>query len=131
VVALAVVSAPVALEVCQITCESKATQPPPLSHAHDEGHTAHQHMPANDHFGHQHGGAPQLSPVSVPCDHGTDTTPSLVAAKNSDVDVAVSLLAMLPIRNSIATVETRDLGSVRARVSSDRPAIPLMIPLRV
>jgi len=45
VVALAVVSAPVALEVCQITCESKGVKLS-MSHSADE-HAAHHHVPAN------------------------------------------------------------------------------------
>jgi hypothetical protein len=125
---LSVASAPVALQICQVTCESKAT-PPPMSHTHVEGHGAHHHMPANDHARHERGGAPQLSPGSVPCDHGTDTTPSLAAAKNSDV--SLSLLAILPLHYSIATVDTRDVRSLSERVVANRLAIPRIVPLRV
>jgi len=126
VVALIVVSAPVALEVCQITCESKA-MPPSIGAARD--HAGHHHM-AEDHAScHEHGGAPQLSRDSVPCDHGTEATPSLVAARNSDA--AVSLLAALPLNHSIATVETRGRVSVRQSAWPDRLVLALAIPLRV
>jgi hypothetical protein len=128
VVALAVVSAPVALEVCQITCESKAME---RSVAHDaEGHAAHHHMPADHASCHEHAaGVDRMSPGNVPCDHGTEATPSSVAAKNSDA--AVSMLAVLPLRYSTATVETPDFASARESAPSARLAIPLTIPLRV
>lgn len=126
VVALAVVSAPVALDVCQITCESKAMA---LSMRHADSHAGHHHMPADHAACHEHGGAPQLSPSSVPCDHGVEATPSLVAAKSADA--AVSLLAVLPLNRSIGFVATRDFLSHRESLWSDRVAVPLVIPLRV
>jgi hypothetical protein len=125
-VAVAVVSAPVALEVCQIACESKAmTQSMP----HGESHAGHHHVPAEHSARHEHSGPPQLSPASVPCDHGTEATPSLVTAKDSDA--AVSLLAVLLLDRSIATVETGNLVSVRQSTRADRLVVPLAIPLRV
>jgi hypothetical protein len=126
-VALAVVSAPVALEICQITCESKATQPS-MSHAAD-GHAAHHHTPADHASCHEHNGARQLSPVNGLCDHGTETPPSLVAARSSDT--GVSLLAAMPSVDSITFVRTRDFVSVRESAWLDRLGIPLAIPLRV
>jgi hypothetical protein len=128
VVALAVVSAPVALEVCQVTCESKGMQP---SMPHGAlGHVAHHQMPADHAACHEHSGTPQqLSPVNGLCDHGTEATPSLVAARNSDT--AVSLLAAAPSIDSIRRVPTRDVISVREAAWSDRLEIPLAIPLRV
>src|SRR5204863_7654782 len=96
-VALAVVSGPVAMAVCQITCESKAVQPS-TSRA-GEGH-AHHHMPAGHAACHEHGGAPrQLSPLGGPCEHGAEVAPALVAARN--FDTAVALLAALPTVESI------------------------------
>jgi hypothetical protein len=128
VVALAVVSAPVALEVCQVTCESKAMQP---SMAHGvEGHAAHHHIPADQAACHEHSGTPhQMSPVNGLCDHDTESTPSLVAGRNSDT--AASLLATVPSIDSISLVSTRDSISVRESASSDRLGTPLAIPLRV
>jgi hypothetical protein len=127
VVALAVVSAPVALEVCQITCESKG-MPPSTSHS-AEGHAAHHHMPAN-HASCQHTDSPpQLSPADGLCDHGTEATPSLVAARNSDT--SVPLLATAPAFGSLTLVRTRDSISVRESAWSDRLGIPLAVPLRV
>lgn len=126
VLALAVVSAPVALEICQITCASNVT-PPSTSKADD--HALHHHLPADHASGHQHGSTyEQLSPGSIPCDHGTQATPSLVASRNSGA--AVSLLAVVPIRFPVATGETRDSVSVRES-ASDRIAAPFAIPLRV
>jgi hypothetical protein len=128
VVALVVVSAPVALEVCQLTCESKGMQPS-MPHG-AEGHAAHHHMPADHAARHEHSGTPQqLSPVNGLCDHGTESTPSLVAARNSDT--AVSLLATVPSVDSIGLVPTRDDISVRESAWSQRLATPLAIPLRV
>jgi hypothetical protein len=128
VVALAVVSAPVALEVCQITCDSKALQPS-MSHAAD-GHAAHHHTPADHASCHEHNGArQQLSPVNGLCDHGTEATPSLVAARSSYT--GVSLLAAVPSIDSITLVRTRDFVSVRESAWSERLGIPLAIPLRV
>ena len=128
VVALAVVSAPVALEVCQITCASKGIQPS-MPHA-AEGHAAHHHVPAHHGSCHeQRGTTHQLSPLSGPCDHGADATPSLVAARNSNR--GVSLLAAVPPIDSIRLVPTRELISVRESAWSDRLGIPLAVPLRV
>jgi hypothetical protein len=125
-VALAVVSAPVALEVCQITCESKGLQP---SMSHANGHAAHHHTPADHASCHEHGGArQQLSPVSGRCDHVTETTPSLVAARSFYTDVSLSAAA--PSIDSITLVRTRDFVSGR-EAWSDRLGIPLAIPLRV
>jgi len=128
VVALAVVSAPVALEVCQVTCESKGMQPSMPHGAHD--HVAHHHTPADHAACHEHGGTPHhLSPVSGLCDHGTESTPSLVAARNTDT--AVSLLATLPSIDSSGLVATADRISVRESAWSQPLARPLAVPLRV
>ena len=108
--ALGVASAPVALEVCQIACESTA-------------------MPAGHASCHEHGGAPRLSPATVPCAHSMEATPSLVAAKNSDG--AVSLPAVMPSVPSIATRAAHDAAPVRQLAWSHPLAVPLAIPLRV
>jgi len=126
VVALAVVSAPVALEVCQITCESKAIAP---SMPHAESHAGHHHVPEDHASCHEHAGTSQLSPSSVPCGHGVDDTPSLVAAKTADA--AVSLLAVLPLNEPIGIVATREFVSECQSAWSDCLAIRLVIPLRV
>ena len=128
VVALAVLSAPVALEVCQITCESKGAHPS-TSHAADR-HAAH-HAPADDASCHEHSGSPQhVSPVKGLCDHSGEATPSLVAAARSS-DSGVSLLAAAPSIDAITLVRTRDCISVRESARSDRLGTPLAIPLRV
>jgi hypothetical protein len=126
VVALAVVSAPVALEICQITCESNAMA---ASIPHADSHAGHHHMPADHASCHEHGDAPQLLPGSVPCDHGVEATPSLVAAKTAAA--AVSLVAVLPLRQAIGIVTTHDFVFVRQSAWSGRLAVPLVIPLRV
>jgi hypothetical protein len=121
VLALAVVSAPLALEACQITCESNATPPAGRPAVHD-------HTPADHPSCHERVGTPQqLSTGSVPCDHGTAATPGLVAAKHSDT--AVALPVVVPVRHAVATGESR--VSVYRSLSSDRLALPLAIPLRV
>src|SRR4051794_32734175 len=126
-VALAVVSSPVALQVCQITCESRATQPL-KSHAAD-GHAAHHHMPPG-HAAPEHAETQsQLSPVQGPCDHGAEATRSLVAARN--FDTAVSLVATLPTIDPVSFVSTHDSLCARQPAWSDRLEIPLAIPLRV
>jgi hypothetical protein len=128
VVALAVASAPVALEVCQLTCESKGMQPSMPNGA--QGHVAHHHAPADHAACHEHGGTPeQLSPVNGLCDHDTEATPSLVAARNSDA--AVSLLAEVPSFDSIRLVPTRNVITVREAPWSTRLEVPLAVPLRV
>jgi hypothetical protein len=127
VVALAVVSAPVAQEVCQITCDSKAMQ---SSMSHPDGRMTHHHISADDASCHEHHSTgPQLLPTSIPCDHGVQGTPSLVAGKDSDN--AVSSPAVVPVSYSFAPVETGDAGSLRDSAWADRFAIPLVIPLRV
>ena len=126
-VALTVVSAPVALEVCQITCESEVMLP---SMSQAASHVGHGHMPADHASCHEHHSTgPQLSPTSIPCDHGVQGTPSLVAGKDSDN--AVSSPAVVPVSYSFAPVETGDAGSLRDSAWADRFAIPLVIPLRV
>jgi hypothetical protein len=128
VVALAVVSAPVALEVCQLTCESKGMQP---SMPHGAlAHVAHHHTPADHAACHEHGGtAHQLSPVNGLCDHSTESIPSLVAARNTDT--AVSLLATVPLIDTCGLVATADRISARESAWSQPLARPLAIPLRV
>ena len=127
-VALSVVSAPVALEVCQITCESKGMSPS-MPHAL-EGHAAHHNAPADHAACHEHRGAPQeLSPVNGLCDHGTESVPSLVAAKSPDTPL--TLLATVPSIDSIGLVPARDGISVRESAWSDRLGTLLAIPLRV
>ena len=128
VVALAVVSAPIALEVCQIACLAKAM---PLSMARAvDPHAGHHHKPADHASCHEHGGAtPQLSPVSGLCDHGTDATPSLVAARNSDT--VVSLLATVPPVDPITLFPARESVSPPESSRAGRLGIPLAIPLRV
>ena len=127
-VALAVVSAPIAMEVCQVRCESKGMAPS-TSQANN-GHAGHHHMPGDHASCHEHDGAvQQVSPGTVPCDHDTEATPSLVAAKNSDA--AASVLWVVPVSHLTTTVETREFVSVRESAWSDRLVIPLAIPLRV
>src|SRR5262249_19814219 len=68
VVALAVMSAPVARGICQVACESKGTQPS-MPHGAAE-HAAHHQMPADHAACHGHGEVPeQLSPLDGSCDH--------------------------------------------------------------
>jgi hypothetical protein len=118
----------VALEVCQLTCESKGMQSL-MSHA-AEGHAAHHQMSAGHAACHEHGEAPQqLSPLNGLCDHGTEATPSLVAARNSVT--SVSLLAAVPSIGSIELVPTRGVILVRVSALIDRLEVPLAIPLRV
>ena len=127
VVALAVVSAPVALEICQIECDWKAMEP---SMSHVDARVAHHHMPADRASCHEHPSTGlQVTPAGIPCDHGVEATPSLVAAKRADAPV--SLLAVLPLSQAIGIVTTRNFVSVRQSGSSDRLAVPLVIPLRV
>jgi hypothetical protein len=128
VVALAVVSAPVALEVCQIRCDSKRMSPSMLHSAH--ANTAHHDMLPGHAGCHEHDGtAQQLSPANGRCDHGTEATPSLAAARNSET--SISLLATIPASGSILLVAARAVISVRESVWSVRLEIPLAIPLRV
>ena len=128
VVALAVVSAPVALEVCQVTCESKGMQPSMPHGAQD--HVAHHHTPADHAACPEHSGTThQLSPVNGLCDHSTETIPSLVAARNTDT--AGSLLATVPSIDSFGLVAMTDRISERESAWSQPLARPLAIPLRV
>lgn|SRR5262245_16043328 len=111
-VALAMTSAPVALEICQIRCESRGNMPADHAACHERSGTSQQ-----------------LSPVNGLCDHGTEETPSVVAARNSDA--AVSLPATVPSIDSIIPVPTRGSVSVHDLAWTGRPGIPLAIPLRV
>ena len=128
VVALSIVSAPVALEICQITCESKAT-PQSMSHS-SEGHAAHHHMPAHHAACAENRGAlQQLSPVNGLCDHDSASIPSLVVGRNSDS--AVTLLATVPSIHALGLVRTRAGVSAHEVAWSNRLGTPLAIPLRV
>jgi hypothetical protein len=127
-VALAVVSSPVALQVCQITCESRATQP--LRSDGAAGHAAQHHMPAGHAACPEHAETQsQLPPVEGPCDHGAETTPNLVAARN--FDHAVSLVATLPTIDPISFISTHVSLCARQPTWLDRLEIPLAIPLRL
>jgi hypothetical protein len=127
VVSLAVLSAPLALEICQVTCESNAI-PEAMLHGAD-GHVDH-HAPANHAACHEHGGPQhQLWPIDGPCDHGADATPSLVAGRSSDR--SITLPATLPAIASIGVVPIRTLTSVRESRWPDRPGSSRAIPLRV
>jgi hypothetical protein len=127
-VALAVVSGPVTMAVCQIACESTGAQPS-TSRA-GEGHAPHHHMPAGHAACHDDSDAPpQLSPLDGPCEHGAEVAPGLVAARN--FDTAVSLIASLPTVDSIRFVPTHDCLFVRQPAWLDRLGIPLAAPLRV
>ena len=128
VVALAVTSAPVALEVCQVACESKGMQPS-MPHG-GQDHVALHHAQADHAACHEHGGTPhQVSPVDGLCDHSAESTPRLVAARNTDT--AVSLLATVPSIDSFGLVATPDRISVRESAGSQPVTRPLAIPLRV
>ena len=63
------------------------------------------------------------------CDHGTESVPSLVAAKSSDTPFA--LIATVPSIDSTGLVPAGDGISVRESAWSDRLGTPLAIPLRV
>ena len=128
VVALAIVSAPVALALCQITCESKGVLPS-MAHRAD-GHAAHHQAPAKQASCHEVSGArSQLSPVNGWCDHSVDAAPSLVAARHDDT--GGSLLAAVPSVDSIALIRQNTFIAAPESARSDRLAIPRAVPLRV
>jgi len=125
-VALAITSAPVALEICQISCESNGLERSSISHVVDvhAGHHGHP-MPA----GHEHRGTQkQLSPASSLCDHDAQASPSLAAARN--FNTFASILATAPATDTVERVRTGDLVLVSSS-PSDRLGIPLATPLRV
>jgi hypothetical protein len=127
VVALAVVGAPLVLEICQVTCETTGMQPS-MPHG-AEANPAHHHMPADHAACHEHSGTPlQLFPVNGLCEHGTDSMPTLAGR---DSDTAASLLAAVPSIDFITGVPTRDVISVRDSAWPDRPAVLRAVPLRV
>jgi hypothetical protein len=128
VAALAVASAPVAMEICRITCESNGMQPS-LPHA-AEGNSAHHDMPADHSSCHEHGSALQMSPINGLCTHGTGATSSLIAsARNSGA--AVLLLAAVPSMHAIAPIPTCAVLPVRESPSSNALRTPFAVPLRV
>lgn len=118
-IALAVASAPVALEVCRIACES--TRHPPLAHA--------THHPGC----HESGTAsPHLSAHAHPCEHGDEpTTPGVAAARHSDN--AATLLAVAVPAHDALTVVVRMSALTTAGLSSlpGRAGIALATPLRI
>jgi len=81
-IALAIAGAPVALEACQIVCESIPAQPAAAQHAHAHG----DHHAAASHGAH-HGVSTPLHHLlrdTTACDHDADAAPSVVTPRNSD-----------------------------------------------
>jgi hypothetical protein len=76
---------------------------PPVIAVRRGTHTASAHA---DHASClEHGGALQLSPGSIPCDHGTDASPSLLSAKNSDAFVILRVRVGPNMRGSSPPIE--------------------------
>ena len=95
-----------------------------------EARAAHHHMPAGHAASHEHGGARQeVSPVNGTCGHGAEVTPSLMAARNSDV--VAPLLATVPSSRSIGLVPAGDDISAPESAWPGRPGTPLAVQLRV
>jgi len=117
-IALAVASAPVVLEVCRITCQTL--------HVHPSVAHAATHQPSC----HESGTAPPtLSVHAHPCDHdGEATTPGVAAARHSDA----SLLAAEVLASDTATlVRTSARPTDGPSRVPDRVEVHLAIPLRI
>jgi len=81
-IALAIAGAPVALEACQIVCESIPAQPAAAeqAHAHQHHHAAGSHSASHDESAPRH----HLLRGATACDHDADAAPSVVTARNAD-----------------------------------------------
>ena len=127
VVALAIVGAPVALEVCQFVCASTLVHPTGALDTH-EAH--HHHATAADKGGHEPPAAHHLSPHAPPCDHDAEATvPSVTAARASD-GVSLYAAAVPPIAG-VLFAAAATLVPTRQSALPGRLEIRLAIPLRI
>ena len=126
-VALAISSAPIALEVCQIACESIPAQPAADQHAHAHGdhHAAGSHSLRHGVPGPSH----HLLRDTTACDHDGDAAPSVAAARGSD---GGPLLAppLLP-GSDVAAAGAAAVVPIRELNLPDGLGIRLASPLRV
>ena len=118
-IALAVASAPVVLEVCRITCQSM--------HVHPSAAQATTQQPSC----HESGAAsPKLSVHAHPCDHeGETTTPGVAAARYSDNNTLPA--AAVPASPTAAFARTSARPTDRPSLLPDRVEVRLAIPLRI
>lgn len=116
--ALAVGSAPVALEVCRIACESMQMHP---IVAHTTAHHSSCHESGT--------GAPTASVHAHTCHHGSETTPGIAVARPSDH--ATPLAAGLPATHTAAFVGRSARPSEGPSLLPALAAVRLAIPLRI
>ncbi|HKB10422.1 MAG TPA: hypothetical protein VKD69_07205, partial [Vicinamibacterales bacterium] len=111
-VALVMAGAPVAREICQITCHSAATQSA-------AAHVCHEQSGASHHVLAQHGA----------CDHEAEITAPGVAGRQSHGDGCDPPLA--PAITSAAFVQDHASISPPLVTSRDRVTTPFATPLRI
>src|SRR5262249_11420320 len=111
-VALVMAGAPVAREICQITCHSAATQSA-------AAHVCHEQSGASHHVLAQHGA----------CDHEAEITAPGVAGRQSHGDGCDPPLA--PAITSAAFVQDHASISPPLVTSRDRVTTPFTTPLRI
>lgn len=126
-IALAVGAAPVALEVCQLTC---ASAPTPADVAHTADADAVHHGGASQPSCHQAGnGAHTLSQRSAPCDHDDGAIASSPVTTRPDTVAAAPVhIVGIDLANPVAAGRA-DRGRVVLAVT--RLELRLASPLRI
>ena len=126
-IALAVGAAPVALEVCQLSCASYSTH----SHvAHTADAHAMHHGAASQPSCHQAGNAAHtLSPGSAPCDHDDGAIASSLVTTRPDTVAAAPVHIVVTDLANPAGAWRADRGRVVLAVS--RLELRLSSPLRI
>lgn len=122
VIALLTGGAPVALEVCQIICESK------VAHAARSG-AGHHHLPATDGSSHELPAA-HLSGTHS-CDHDRAVAEPGIAVSRDSESVPMPVAVRLCGTDDIAPVRPATIVRAARLAMPDRPEIRLSLPLRI
>jgi hypothetical protein len=128
VVALVIGGAPAALEVCQITCESKVAHPARASAAHEDAD--HHHDNASHGSRRETPPAPHLLQTH-PCDHDRAVAePGVAAGRDSD-RVPMPVAVRVPGTDDLAPVRPATLVHAARLTLSGCPEVRFSLPLRI
>ena len=127
VVALVIAAAPVALEACQIACESTSVHP--IAAHHTQAH--HHHATTADESCHELPAAPHyVSPQAPPCDHDGEATVAGVAAARTSDSVLLCAAAVSPVADVVFAPAPAIVPAGQSTLP-DRLEIRLASPLRI
>jgi hypothetical protein len=127
VVAVLTGGAPVALEICQITCESKVAH---TSRGHDAHSGAGHHLPATNGSSHEPPAVPHLSGTHS-CDHDRiGAGPGLAVSRDSDSG-PMPVAVRVPGTDDTASVRPAMIVRAAQLAMPGRSEVRLSLPLRI